>query len=108
MITARFFVEDGLLIGYSISGHAGFAPKGSDIVCASVSSAAYMTANAITEIAKAKSKPEVSDGFLKLLLKEDEARHSQELLKGFELHMRALSKEYPQRIRIIYGGNKDA
>ncbi len=67
-----------------------------------------MTVNTITEIAKAKSKPEVGVGRLMLVLTEDEARRSQELLSGFELHMRELSSKYPRRIRIIYGGYKNA
>lgn len=108
MITARFFIDNGLLVGFSINGHAESAPKGSDIICASVSSAAYMTVNTITEIIKADGKPEVGAGYIKLVLSEDEAMRSQWLLKGFELHMRELSKQYPQRIRIIYGGYKNA
>ena len=108
MITARFFIDNGLLVGFSVNGHAGAAPTGSDIVCASVSSAAYMTVNTITEIVKADGKPEVGAGQIKLVLSQDEAKRSQELLLGFQLHMRELSKQYPQRIRIIYGGYKNA
>ncbi len=108
MITARFYVKDNLVTGFSVSGHAGFAPKGGDIVCASVSSAAYMAVNTITEVVGVKSKPEESDGFLELLLNEDEANQSQTLLKGFEIHMSGLQAQYPQRIRIIYGGYKNA
>ena len=38
------------LTGFDISGHAMFAESGSDIVCASVSSAAYMAANTVTAV----------------------------------------------------------
>ena len=36
---------DGLLSGFSVTGHAGAGEYGQDIVCAAVSSATYMTAN---------------------------------------------------------------
>lgn len=108
MIAAKFFVSGGLLTGFVIKGHSSSAPRGRDIICASVSSASYMAVNTITEVIGARSTPEVRRGYLKLALTKDEAIRSQELLKGFELHIRCLSKQYPERIRIIYGGNKNA
>ena len=51
MICAEFFTRpDGDLVGFRISGHSGCGEEGNDIVCAAVSSAAYMTANTVTEI----------------------------------------------------------
>ena len=52
MIVAKFFKSSRKFIGFQISGHAGFAESGYDIVCASVSSAVQLTANNITEIFK--------------------------------------------------------
>ncbi len=53
MICARFFRKNGSLSSVAaISGHAGFADAGEDIVCASVSSAVQLVANGITECAK--------------------------------------------------------
>ena len=49
MIKARFFTEDHLLCGYEISGHSGSAESGQDVICAFVSSAAYMAANTLSE-----------------------------------------------------------
>ena len=51
MIFVRFLSEaSGNLVGFVMEGHAGYADPGEDIVCAAVSSVAYMTANTITEI----------------------------------------------------------
>ncbi len=108
MIAVRFFVTDGLVTGFSMSGHADSAPKGSDVVCAAVSSAAYMTVNTITDVAGAKAIPISGDGHMKLVLSEKDAIHSQEILKGFEMHIRSLSKQYPHSIKIVYGGNRNA
>ena len=53
MIFVRFLSEaSGNLVGFVMEGHAGYADPGEDIVCAAVSSVAYMTANTITEIIK--------------------------------------------------------
>lgn len=51
MIRADFSANaDGALLGFSVLGHSGLAQEGEDILCAAVSSAAYMTANTVLEI----------------------------------------------------------
>ena len=50
MITVQFYSQAGLLTGFSLDGHAGRGEEGEDLLCASVSSAAYMTANTITDV----------------------------------------------------------
>ena len=40
-----FYRADGALAGYEFSGHAGAAPYGEDLVCASASTLAIVTAN---------------------------------------------------------------
>ena len=98
MIRVRFTTDDDLLTGFSLSGHAGAGEYGQDIVCAAVSSAAYMTANTITEIVGAPADITVDDGSMELTvtaLIED----CQDILSGFQLHIQALSDEYPTRIQ---------
>lgn len=50
MIDANFYRRSGRLVGFCVSGHAGYANSGRDIVCAAVSSAVQLTANAVTEV----------------------------------------------------------
>ena len=50
-----FYKKDENLIGFLIKDHSGYDEEGYDIVCASVSSAAYLTANTLTEIVGAKA-----------------------------------------------------
>ena len=52
MIRAEFFYKKGEPRRFVVSGHAGYAENGKDIVCASVSSAVQMAINGITEIVK--------------------------------------------------------
>ena len=56
MIRAEFFSKAGRLTGFSVSGHAGYADAGEDIVCAAVSSAVQLTANGITEVLGVKAR----------------------------------------------------
>lgn len=84
-----------------------FAESGSDIVCAAVSSAAYMAANTVTDIIKADATASVEGNSMCLELnKSDET--SEKILRGLELHLTELSKQYPKNIKIIYGGVKNA
>ena len=69
MTKATFYFEKDVPYGFLIKGHSGFAESGEDIVCASVSSVAYMVANTITEILKVNAKIEVNDGKMKLIVK---------------------------------------
>ena len=107
MVRFKFIRSGGVNIGFVSSGHAGYAESGQDIVCAAVSSAAYMAANTITDIYRAKAEVEVKDGYMSLLLSEADVS-STELLSGLEAHIRMLAKDYPSGIKVIYGGNTNA
>ena len=107
MIRVKFFVGNRQLKGFQISGHADFAENGEDIVCASVSSAAYMAANTVTDIIRADAEAAADDGAMTLLVKEP-CERTETVLKGLELHLKELSKQYPENIKIIYGGVKNA
>ena len=49
MIKARFLTNSDKTVGFIVSGHAGYAESGHDIVCAGVSASLMLTVNAITE-----------------------------------------------------------
>jgi len=52
MITIRFIKKKDNYVSFEVDGHAGFDDIGKDIVCAGVSSIAYMGINALMEVAK--------------------------------------------------------
>lgn len=66
-----------------------------------------MAANTITDIYHAKAQVEVEDGYMSVILTEADAQ-SVNLLSGLEAHIRALAKDYPSSIKVIYGGNTNA
>ena len=94
MIQAIFTVQDKLVTGFEISGHSDFSEQGSDIVCAAVSSAAYMTANTLTEIQELPCEITERDGFMQLDLSKEAAEQAQVVLNGFLLHLNALCEGY--------------
>jgi uncharacterized protein len=105
MIRAKFtFGADDCVTGFSVKGHSGYASQGEDIVCASVSSAVYMTANTVTEIIKVTPDTlSESDGLIELRLNDADAEKSKDILSGFLLHMTELEKMYPNFIKIERG-----
>ncbi len=108
MVTVKLFTGEGLIRGFKISGHAGCGTAGEDIVCAAVSSAAYLVANTVTEVLGIETEPEVCEAFMKLELQEEQAVKAVDILKGFELHIRELEKAHPKNIKVIYGGVNNA
>ena len=106
MTSVEFFADNNKLYGFEISGHC--SKNGDDengkIVCAAVSSAAYMTANTITEIIGDKAEITVDDAVMRLRVKNP-SDATVALLSGLRLHLTELSVQYSNNIR-IFGGAK--
>ena len=102
MIRAEFFTApSGVLLGFSVRGHAGLGESGFDILCAAVSSAAYLTANTVLEILRIHPAAiAVSDGEMLLRLDLADANKAQAVLLGLELHLTGLTEEYPDRLQV--------
>lgn len=100
MTSVRFKVIDGLITSFEISGHAEYS-DGDDIVCASISSCAYMVANTITEIYAVNAEISVDEenGSFYLSISKEDAEKCKELLKGLQLHLNSLAQDFPRNIR---------
>ena len=107
MTKVRFLADSNGIFGFDISGHSS---KNSDdevgkIVCAAVSSAAYMAANTITEIIGDECSAEVSEARMRFSVKEPSIQ-AIAVLEGFKLHITELSNQYGNNIR-LHGGAED-
>lgn len=107
MIRVDFLVSgEGLLKGFRISEHADYLENGSDIVCAAVSSAAYMAANTVTEIIHADAAVNVSDNqednFMYLNVSKKDLAQCQTVLQGLKLHLVSLEEQYPENLNVFY------
>ena len=104
MIRAEFFVDaEGRLLGFSITGHAGMAEAGSDILCAAVSSAAYMTANTVLEVLHVTPVSlRVEEGDMLFRIAERDEKPCRTVLSGFKLHLLGLEEQYSDYLRVRY------
>lgn len=106
MITARFKRKHENIICFNISGHAGYADSGLDIVCSAVSSISYTIANGITDVLYIE--PEIvvneNDGLINLDLSrnpEEEIERSQVLMKTMLLGIKSIEQMYGDYIKVI-------
>ena len=100
MIKVRFHTAKDTIFGFTLDGHAGAGVRGEDIVCAAVSSAAYMAANTVIEIIGATANVTVRDGYMQVML-TDKIADCQDILSGFQLHLQAMQEQYPKRVHLM-------
>lgn len=100
MITVRFFGTEPVY-GFHITGHSDMNPEGPEILCAAVSSAAYMTANTVTDVIGLHPQLDVKDGDMVLKVKtESEAEQCRVLFDGLQLHLSSLAEQYPKYLKV--------
>lgn len=102
MTRVKFLLKGESLCGYEIIGHSSVDCDDDEgkIVCAAVSSAAYMTANTITEIIGDECEAVVDEA--KMLIRVNApSQKAIAVLDGLKLHLTELSKQYSKRIKII-------
>ena len=103
MISVVLFSRESSVIGFRVTGHAGYADRGSDVVCAGVTTAVQMTANGVTECAGVDAEVEVSDNLISLRLPDHCQNDSAAvLLESFELQMKIMTEEYNEFIALTY------
>ena len=97
--------------GFEISGHAGYAEEGSDIVCAAVSILATACANSLESVCRVQPAVEGGeDGYLKVTLPaemtEDQRHDAQVILSTLRQGLSDLTESYPKFVQfsIVNGG----
>ncbi len=86
MITAVLYRKNGLYTGYRSEGHSGYAPSGSDIICAGLSMLETTCVNAMESLLDIRVSPRVEEetGLLSFDLPELEGEQASgaQLLMG--------------------------
>jgi len=105
MIKAQLFYQEKQQIAqFRISGHAGYAPAGQDIVCAAVSFLATTVVNSIEQLTGKAGIVQCEDGFLSYQLPADltesEMATAQIALQMLSIGLKDLKTEYPKYISI--------
>lgn len=94
MIKALFTKDANGYNSFSIKGHAMYDDFGKDIVCASVTSAVQLTANAITEVIGIKAVISVLENEIKLKLPENSPKEAYDFMHALFIHIGILSEDY--------------
>lgn len=100
--------SDGKISSFTMKGHADFAKKGQDIVCAGASAVSFGTVNAIMELTKIEpSIHQSKGGFLECQFPEhlppDVDAKVQLLLQGMVVSLQTIERDYGKYITITFG-----
>jgi len=97
MIRAEFQKSDGVLTGFSISGHSGYAPSGEDIVCSAVSSAVQLSVNILDEL-DCCPDVKVSENLIECRCRGGKVPSV--ILNSLMSHLESVLEEFPKTIKI--------
>jgi uncharacterized protein YsxB (DUF464 family) len=91
---------------FEISGHAFFAERGKDIVCAGVSAVSVGAINAVNALTGIIPQIEQENGFLRCVipenLSEDIIEKVQLLLEGMVISLQTIEEEYGKNLKITF------
>lgn len=86
--------------GIKISGHAGYAPQGQDIVCAAVSAITQTLIKSIEDLTSDKIECEISPGKADIRYR-NLSEKSRTLVDSFFIGICMIADEYPENVRIV-------
>jgi len=98
MVKVTINKNEGIIEEITIAGHAGYAAKGEDIVCAAVSSVAITSVNDINALDDSVNYVE-KDGYLKITVKKD-TEINQKILNNMVVTLQELESQYPKNILV--------
>ncbi len=99
MIKVKAVSKNELFQIIEISGHAGFAPKGEDLVCAGVSSIVFGTLNALDQMCADSVDLEVSKT-IKMHVKNLLDETCQIILKTMMIQLKTIEEQHYEYIEI--------
>ena len=92
----KIVVEDNHI---TVKGHAGYGIKGTDIVCASVSSIVITSLNAIIKIDNEAINFTQSEGFIEVIINKHD-KYIDIILENMISMLEELEKQYKENIKI--------
>lgn len=105
--TTIYRTESGHINSFTLSGHALFANRGDDIVCAGVSAVSFGAINAV--IALTGVEPEIEQGeggFLRCVIPTNLSTDIQEkvqlLLEGMVVSLQTIERDYGNFVKITF------
>ena len=105
MTRCEFHRENERIVGFSVSGHSGYAEAGNDIVCAAISAIVTMAEATINDVCGAKAKVRVKeeDARVSLTLPAscEEEDSIQAVLAGMMLALLSIKEDHPDYIEVL-------
>lgn len=93
--------KDGKIVHLEVRGHSGYAPEGSDIVCAAVSTACQMTVNGIEAQNLAEISCKAEDGFLVCDIPEKREEGADLLLNSLMMTIYEIARQYKKYLFVL-------
>lgn len=107
MIKIVEIMKHNHLNGFEITGHAGYAEKGKDIVCCGVSVLSQNAINSLTSIAVCPLDYVCEDGHIRMEVKGQPSIYADVILSCTQLGLRGIAEQYPTYIDYMKGGAND-
>ncbi len=96
MTKISVFKKDGIYTGFEVSGHAGYAEAGEDIVCAAISMLVINTINSIETFTEdgfsCEADPET--GYIKFQFEDAICKDSELLMNSMLLGLQGVEEQY--------------
>ena len=90
---------EGKITQFTVKGHSGYAESGSDIVCASVSTAVWLTINGIEKQNLAQLTYEERDGFVNCIIPDERSDGADILINSLVMFISELSGQYGEFLK---------
>lgn len=106
MINVKFDYNHGKITSFTMSGHANFAKRGQDIVCAGASAVSFGTVNSIMSLTDVKPIIDThgNGGYLNCKIPTDISVESAEkvqlLLEAMLVSLQTIQRDYGKYIKI--------
>ena len=113
MTTVTFSLSGKKLVGFTVSGHAGYDEEGRDIVCSAVSAMTNLVFRTLEEGFCINPIVEVDQTTAKVFLKipnelsDSKRKLADTVLESYMLELITLKDEYPEFISVLEENNND-
>jgi len=99
MIWVRYQTRNEKVVSLEITGHAGSADPGHDLVCAGASTVAIGLCNAVDELANGQAVITVEDNLVRIEVSRN-SQKLQNILNTGIVQFRTLSERYSKYVRV--------
>lgn len=104
MINVKIYRNENLILGFSISGHSDYRPRGSDIVCSAISALSQTAILAMEELAHVNPLWTRVDGLLECKLPDhldpEASKTTQIILATIILGIENIASEYSRYVKV--------